>query len=294
MSNPAFTRSPYFNGKQTTVAPNNSYGQTGQYGQYDQYGQYGQYGQTNAYGAQAPQLNAMYAAPSASPVQTGRMTYDDVLIKSVGMLAVLLVSAVVGWLFTPAFPHLCWVGMITGFVLCLVNSFKREPSPVLITLYAAAEGLFLGGLSMLFEAIWPGIIIQAVLATFAVFGITLALFASGKVRASGRAARIVLVALLAYLVYALVNFFMVLAGATHSMFGLDTDIEVFGVPLGLILGPIVILLGAYCLVLSFDFIKRGVEGGIPARYAWQAAFGLLVDLVFLYFHILRVLAILRN
>jgi uncharacterized YccA/Bax inhibitor family protein len=191
-------------------------------------------------------------------------------------------------------PALIWMASLVGFVLALVNIFKREPSPVLISLYAFCQGLFLGGISLLFNLIWEGIVVQAVLATLAVFGITLALFASGKVRASGRAARIVLIALIAYVVYSIINSILIWTGAIDSMFGLDTAIIIFGIPLGLIIGPLVILLGAWCLVQSFDMIQRGVQSGAPVRYAWTAAFGLLVDLIFLYIQILRLLAILRS
>ncbi|MDR2565834.1 MAG: Bax inhibitor-1/YccA family protein [Bifidobacteriaceae bacterium] len=281
MSNPAFTHSGAFNGKSQFRAP--GYTET-------PYNPYGPYGTT----ASAAQLSAMYAAPSASPVDTGRMTYDDVLIKSVGMLAVMLVGATVGWLFTPAFPAMFYLCGIIGFVLGFVNALKREPSPVLITVYAICQGVFVGGVSMVYNSVWSGIVMQAVLATMAVFGITLALFASGKVRASGKFSRIVSIGLLAYLLYMLVNATLVWTGINQSMFGLDTSIEVFGIPLGAIIGPIVILMGAYCLVESFDFIKRGVESGAPAKYAWTAAFGLLLDLIFLYIQILRWLAILQR
>jgi uncharacterized YccA/Bax inhibitor family protein len=288
MTNPAFTRSEVFNGKRAAVAPVNPYSQPGVYGQT------GPYGQANGYATSSAQLNSMYAAPSAGPISTGRMTYDDVLIKSVSMFGVLLVGATVGWLLTPSFLALPWIGFSVGFILCIINCVKRVPSPALVTAYALAEGLALGGISMIFEYLWNGIVLQAVLATLAVFGITLALFASGKVRASSKASRIVLIALIAYLLYSIVNVTLIWTGVTHTMFGMSDSVTILGIPLGLIIGPLVVLLGAYCLVESFDFIKRGVENGAPGRYAWTAAFGLLVDLIFLYIQILRILAILRN
>src|SRR5690606_7783483 len=105
-------------------------------------------------------------------------SYNDVIAKTVMTLGLVLVGAVVGWMM----PALMLPGAIVGLVLGLVNSFKREPSPALILLYAAAEGLFLGGISQVFEQMWPGIASQAVLATLCVFAVTLALYASGKVR----------------------------------------------------------------------------------------------------------------
>lgn len=107
-------------------------------------------GRHATYDAAAPsaeELQQMYAAPSATPVQTGRMTYDDVVMKTGITFAVLLAGAVVGWFN----PGLAFVGLIVGLVLGLVNAFKRNPSPPLILAYAAFEGLFVGGISQIFE-----------------------------------------------------------------------------------------------------------------------------------------------
>ena len=67
----------------------------------------------------------------------------------------------------------------------------------------------------MFEAIYPGIVVQAVIGTIAVFGSVLVLFRSGKLRASARTTKIFMVALMAYAVFALVNLGAVL------LFGFD-------------------------------------------------------------------------
>ncbi|MBN3585572.1 Bax inhibitor-1/YccA family protein, partial [Algoriphagus aestuarii] len=97
-----------------------------------------------------------------------------------------------------------------------------------------------------------------------------------------------------YALFSLVNLGMMLFGATDSAFGLRTSVEIMGIPLGVIVGVLAVGLAAFCLIMDFDAIKRGVEGGIPARFAWSAAFGLLVTLVWLYLEFLRLLAILRG
>ena len=137
----------------------------------------------NGGGATAAELQDLYERPSAGPADTGRMTYEDTSVKTVVLFAVLLATSAVGW-FVPA---LAIVGAIAGFVLAMVNTFKREPSVPLIVAYAAAQGLFVGGISNIFDARWGGIVLQAVLATFVTVGVTLALFASGRIRASARA-----------------------------------------------------------------------------------------------------------
>jgi uncharacterized YccA/Bax inhibitor family protein len=235
------------------------------------------------------QLQDLYNRPSAGPAQTGRMTYDDVIVKTLGCLSVVLVGAVVGW----AFPILLLPGVLVGFVLGLVNSFKREPSPGLILAYAAAEGLFIGGLSAFLEARFPGVALQAVIGTLSVFAVTLLLFRNGKVRATPKAIRFFMIALIGYAVFSLVNLGMMLFGATHTMFGMR-DMQIFGIPLGVFVGILAIGLAAFSLIMDFTSIEYGVNNGAPQRYSWTAAFGLTVTLVWLYVEIIRLLAILRG
>ncbi|MDR2348609.1 MAG: Bax inhibitor-1/YccA family protein [Bifidobacteriaceae bacterium] len=244
----------------------------------------------------AGQLNAMYAQPAAGPLETGRVTYDDILIKSAGMFGLLLVGATVGWLVAPrpGGVGIIFGCAIAGFVLALVNIFKRRVSRLLVIAYSLIEGVFVGGISRIFEAYSPGVVVQAVIASLCVFGATLALFASGKVRASGRMTKIVCVALVGYLIFCLVNLVLMWTGVLGDRpFGLRS-VPVFGVPLGVVLGIVVVFMAAYCLVVDFDAIKTAVGNGAPADVAWTCAFGLVVDMVFLYLEVLRLLAIFNR
>lgn len=275
MSNPVFENSPYFGepkrdargGRAATAAPVSA--------------------------QQVQQLEQTYAAPPAAPAQTGRMTYDDVIVKSAGLLAIVVATGAVAWFVFPGNMLVMIIGVIGGLVLGLVNAFRREPSPALVVGYAAFEGLFLGGISQFFEAAYPGIVVQAVIATFATFAATLALFASGKVRVTAKSTRIALIAMTGYLVFSLVNVGLMLFGAVDNPWGLR-GMTIMGIPLGVLIGVAAVLLAAWCLVMDFDAIKRGVRAGVPARYSWSAAFGLLVTLVWLYLEFLRLLAILRE
>jgi len=184
-------------------------------------------------------------------------------------------------------------GFVIGLVLALVNIFRKKPSRGLILAFAAFEGLFVGGVSSFFNTMWEGIVPQAVFGTLAVIGVTLFLFLSGKFRTSPRMNRIVMVAMIGYLVFSLTNFGLMAFGATDAMFGLRSY-EIFGIPLGVILGILVVFLAAYSLVMDFESIKAGVEQGAPRVYGWQGAFGIMVTVVWLYVEILRLLAILRG
>ncbi|TFB96892.1 MULTISPECIES: Bax inhibitor-1/YccA family protein [Cryobacterium] len=239
-------------------------------------------------------LQGMFNAPSAGSQDTDRMSYEDTIVKTVLSFALLLTAAVGAWLLTPSLPFLPFLGMIVGLVLGLVNTFKKEPSPALILSYAVAEGLFVGGISQIFDQRFSGVVVQAVLATLVVVGVTLALFANGKVRASKKATKVFLVAMVGYLVFSLVNFGLVAFGAIDSPFGLSSSVTIFGIKLGLIIGVLAVLMAAYSLVLDFDFIQRGVNNRAPRKFGWSGAFGIMVTVVWLYVELLRIFALARD
>ncbi|MFW0773742.1 Bax inhibitor-1/YccA family protein [Arthrobacter sp. FW305-123] len=241
------------------------------------------------------QLQQMYNQPAAGPADTGRMTYDDVIMKTVACLVVLIIGAGVTLFVAPALSTMLMiVGALGGFVLALVNTFKKQPSPALILAYAGLEGLFLGGLTRILDGMYPGVGLQAVIGTLAVFGVTLVLFKSGKVRATPKMVRFFMIATIGYAVFALINMVMVWTGAVQSPFGLRTEVEIFGIPLGVFIGILAIGLAAFSLIMDFTSIEEGVRAGAPERYSWVAAFGLTVTLVWLYVEIIRLLAILRG
>ncbi|MBD3780840.1 MAG: Bax inhibitor-1/YccA family protein [Micrococcales bacterium] len=241
---------------------------------------------------EASTLEQMYGAPSATTRDTRRLTYDDVIVKTGGLLALLVVVAAATWNLAPGI----WpIGAIAGLVLGLVNAFKREPSPVLITLYTVAQGVFLGGISLAFQNMTTDvtgnvqpIVMQAIIATFATFGAALFLFKSGRVRVTPKFTRWLLIAIVGYLAYSLVNVVMMFFVASDGFGPLRNG------PIGVIAGLFAVGLAAASLIMDFDAIKRGVEQGVPNKFAWSAAFGLIVTLVWLYLEILRILAILQG
>ncbi len=254
--------------------------------------------------ADQQQLEHMYNQPSAGPAQMGRMTFDDVIVKTILCLGVVLLGAAVPAFLLPglALP-LMVLGMIGGLVLGLVNAFKREPVPGLILAYALLQGFFIGGLTMFLEAQYPGIALQAVVGTLSVFGVTLALFKSGKVRATPKAMKFFMIAIISYAVFSLVNLGLMIFGATEGMFGLrSTGIPgtegMFGfengIPFGIVIGLFAIGLAAFSLIVDFTSISEGVRAGAPQKYSWTAAFGLTVTLIWLYVEILRLIAIIRG
>lgn len=234
---------------------------------------------------------------SENMVSEAPLTVENAIVKSAIAFMVLVGGAAFAWMTIAANPStavLFMVGAGLGaFVLAMVNIFKREPVPGLILGYAALEGMFVGALSQFYETAYSGIVFQAVLATFVVVGVTLALFASGKIRASARATKIFMIAMIGYLVFSIINMFLVMFGTIDNPWGVR-GMEIAGIPFGIILGIFVVIMGAYSLVLDFDSIQQGVANRVPAKYAWTGAFGIMVTVVWLYLEILRMLAIARD
>ncbi|WP_336924041.1 Bax inhibitor-1/YccA family protein [Aquipuribacter sp. SD81] len=233
------------------------------------------------------QLESQYGMPSA--VRERPMTIEDVVNKGGILFAVLLAVAVpVYFLAPPSLLFPLWIGgIIATLVLGMVIAFSKTPKPGLMVLYAAVEGAFVGAISAFYAAAFaPNLIPQAVLGTLAAFAAMLLAYRTGLIRASGRFKKVLLIAALGYFIFSLVNIGFVLFAGTSFFF----DTGILGVGLSL-LG---VTLASLFLVLDFDFIEQGIRNRLPAQYAWTAAFGLMVTLVWLYLEILRLLAILRG
>jgi uncharacterized YccA/Bax inhibitor family protein len=227
----------------------------------------------------------MYNAPAATSVDTGRMSIDDVVMRTAALFAVLVAAAGATFaLITPGQFGIVIGAAIVGLVLGLVISFSKTIRPPLMFLYAAVEGVFVGGISLAFNTAYPGIVVQAVLGTLGAFGAMLILYRTGVIKATPKFQKIVLIAGAGYLAFGLINLVVALASGQSA----------YQSPFGWLIGAFGVALASLFLVLDFDYIDQGIRNGLPERYAWTAAFGLMVTLVWLYVEILRLLAILRG
>ncbi|MDO5750261.1 MAG: Bax inhibitor-1/YccA family protein [Rothia sp. (in: high G+C Gram-positive bacteria)] len=257
-------------------------------------GTYGAQGAQFAHQAQPGYAQGGYAQPGYeqyAPVNQGvigeRATMDDVIMKTGLTLAMVVLGAAVSWYM----PILMYVGLLAGLILGIVNAVKAKPVPALVLLYGVAEGLFLGGFSGLVNQRYPGIALQAVLATVAVFAVMLFLFANGKVRATPKLNKIFFAATLGLLGYYLLSMGVGLfTGSSFNSFILPGT----NLPLGLIVGLLGIALATYSLVIDFTTTAEAVEAGVPQVESWRLAYALTASLVWLYVEILRVLMYLYS
>ncbi|MEU6366095.1 Bax inhibitor-1/YccA family protein [Streptomyces sp. NPDC046931] len=245
----------------------------------------------NPYAQNPYAQQTQYGAPPQAPATTGRMTMDDVVMRSAMTLGTVAVGAILAWVLLPVSSTsygLAIGSALIAFVLAMVQSFKRTPSPALILGYAAFEGVFLGVISEMYNSQWSGAPFQAVLGTMAVSGATLLVYKAGWIRVTARYARIGMAIAIAFVLVMAVNLLLVAFGAAP-----DGGLRSMG-PLGALVGIIAILLGAFFLTLDFKQIEDGIAYGAPREEAWLAAFGLTMTLVWIYVEMLRLVAIFSS
>jgi uncharacterized YccA/Bax inhibitor family protein len=233
--------------------------------------------------------------PGYAPVEApeGRMTFDDVVTKTAITMAILIASAALAWNFVPAalyFPALV-LSALVGFGVVLLVAVRRNISPGLVLVYAAIEGIFIGMISKYFETYYEGIVVQAVIGTFAAAGVTLAAYKFFNIRVTPKFQKIVIISTIAFALAMLINFVFVLLGmSTPFVAGITGPVGLLAIGVSL-LGAVLAVLN---LVLDFDYIERGVAMGAPAKESWRGAFGLTVTMVWLYVELLRLLSYLRR
>ncbi|MGB9378366.1 MAG: Bax inhibitor-1/YccA family protein [Mycobacteriales bacterium] len=238
----------------------------------------------------AEELQRSYETPSYTPVHERTMTVDDVVVRTLGMLAVVVGMGAFSWLVLGDIGALLALpALIIGFVLAMMIIFKWQTSAGLILTYAAVEGLFLGAVSRFYEVRFGGgIVLQAGIGTAGVFAGMAFAYKSRWIRATPKFTRWVTGALLGVVALMVVNLLVSVIGGGNGL-GLRS-----GGALAIGFSVLCIGIAALTFVLDFDQIERAVAGGAPERYAWYASFGIVVGLIWLYLEILRLLGYLRD
>lgn len=231
--------------------------------------------------ATAYPTTAGVAPPSVQP-----MTVDDVVVRTVYLIGLTVVSAGATWALTE--PAQGWAialpAMMVGLILGLVIAFMRVTNPVVISVYAVVEGVFLGGVSQLFNNVFgDGIVMQAVIATLGVFLLMGFLYKSGAIRATPRFVKFMTGALIGAAAVILINLAI-------TMFTGEATILRDGGPIAIIVSLVFIVIAALSFILSFHEVEEGVRLGLPQKYAWSASFGILISLIWLYIEVLRLLS----
>jgi uncharacterized YccA/Bax inhibitor family protein len=289
--NPVFARSDEFNGRANAYG-NQTYPGNGQ--TYAGYGDPSTWGVGGA-GGGTPATHA--------PASAGPMTIDTVVQKTGLTLGLVVLVAAITWIGTGDLSDpdtastlyaVSMVGALGGFVLAMVNSFKKVISAALVLAYAALEGLFVGAFSKVVANAFAGsdggngseLVIGAVLGTFAAVGGTLAAYKFFDIKVGNKFRKWVVAMMFGFVGLTMLDLVL-------SFFHADFGFNGFGA-MGLVSSVVGLGIGVLMLILDFDYVERGIAAGLPERESWRAAFGLTVTIIWLYIEILRILAILRG
>lgn len=233
--------------------------------------------------------------------QSQVMTMNGTVNKTFTMLLILIVTASLTWkaalpytvtpqgisLYNPGLvTTLMIVGLIGGIISALITVFKKEWSMVTAPIYAAMEGLVLGGLSALVETMFPGLVVKAVMLTFGVFFLMLIAYRMQIIKPTQKLMMGIVIATAAvglfYLVQMILNMFgVILPTQENGMIGIGFSLVVVGI-------------AALNLILDFKMVEDGVAQGAPKYYEWYASFGLMVTLIWLYIEIINLLMKLQR
>lgn len=215
-------------------------------------------------------------------VGQARMTLEGTINRTISLFGLLAIAAAFTWVFNLAF--LALPAALVGFGLAMWATFSKTVRPGVMMAYAVVEGVFIGGISSIFETIYPGIVMQAVIATLATAGVIFVAYKQQWVRVSNKFRQMFMFALMGYMAFGLINFGV-------AMF---TGNSAYNTSFGWLIALVGVGLASFTLVIDLNDIESAIRNGQPVETEWRAAFGLMVTMVWMYIEILRLLSILRG
>lgn len=230
-------------------------------------------------------LNAIEYSPAGVEVpklSTRTMTIEGTLNRTMTLFAIFLVTSIVTWqlqLVTLIFP-----AMLLGLGLALWASLGKKVRVPVMVAYAVVQGVFVGGISLIFETAYDGIVMTALTATLVTAGIMFVAYRQQWIRVTSKFRQILTFALLGYMGFAVVNLIV----------ALFTGNSAYTSSFGWLIALVGVGLASVTLVLDFADIEQAAQAGVDADFEWRLAFGLMVTLIWMYIEILRLLAILRG
>jgi uncharacterized YccA/Bax inhibitor family protein len=256
----------------------------------------------NTFGKSGNPLIRSSAFNARSSDLSDRMTLDGAVNKTAIMLAVLVTTASIAWNFStnPLVMTLGLVSFIAG-VISGVMTFgfyfpfigwivKPKPynAPKTWLIYSAGQGFLIGFISLSFETMFPGIVLEAVSLTFFVAGSLLFAYKSGMIKPDQNFLLMVFAATMGiFLFYLFIFIYSLFSGSTPEIFSGSGNFSI-GISL------FVVAIAALNLVLDFDIIEQSAEQGAPKYMEYFGSMALMATLIWLYIEILRLLAKMRS
>tara|TARA_E500000075_G_C6938193_1_gene292926 strand:- start:131 stop:880 length:750 start_codon:yes stop_codon:yes gene_type:complete len=241
----------------------------------------------NTFGRSAnPAFTRGFEGNSESLPLSERMTLDGTVNKTGILLGLCFAGAAIGW----NIPSLALPALIVGFILAMVTIFRsKEKARSTAPLYALAQGIALGGITLMYENQFDGIAIQAIGLTFGILASLLVCYKSGLIQPTENFKLMIFAGMGGIFILYIVSFIMSFFGSGISLLS-PTNGSLMSIGLSLF----IVCIASLSLVLDFDFIEDGAEKGLPKYMEWYGAFSLMVTLIWLYIEILRLLSKIRS
>lgn len=227
---------------------------------------------------------------SGNMVDSPKMTIEGTVTKTLILFAVVISAGALSWanletlVNSGAFFPVLFLSMFGALGLSFWVSFSKKVQVGGIIAYSILEGIFIGMFSAFLEAMYSGIVIQAVSATLITSGVIFIAWKAGWIKVTDRFMKFLLFAMVGYLIFGLINL----------GFAFFTGTSAYNSEFGWVIALLGCGLAAFSLAADFQIITKGQEVGLPQENEWRGAYGLMVTLVWLYVEILRLLAITRN
>ena len=214
----------------------------------------------------------------------GLMSINGTVNKTILSLLLVVLSSYFTW----QSQNMVWgiVGAVGGFIVAMITAFKPKVAHITTPIYALLEGLFLGGISVYFNSMYPGIAFQSVVLTFGVAFAMLFAYRTGLLKASPKFVKGVVAATGGIAIFYIINIIFGFFGGGVSL----ASMGMWGIGIQLV----IVVVAALNLILDFDMIERLSVQGAPKVMEWYGAFSLTVTLVWLYLEILKLLALLAG
>ncbi len=225
--------------------------------------------------------------PSIVTAPGDRMTMGDTVRATGTLFTLLLIGAVFGWMNADAISGILLISILALFGLLIVTMIKPQWVRVTGPLFAIAEGVLVGAISNLYATFYDGIVLQAIMATMAVFAAMLFLYATRIIKVTERLRSTIVLATVGIAIFYLASIVM-------SLFGVNIPYVWESGPLGIGISLLIVGVASFNLLLDFDLIENGIKQGAPGWMSWFAAFGLMVTVVWIYLEMLRLIALISG
>ncbi len=215
------------------------------------------------------------------------MTMGAVMGATAFLLLLVALGASFGWANALTVWRWWWLAAIGMIVLVILTVSNPRLAAVTGVVYSLVQGAFVGALSKQYETFYDGIVFLALTATVAVFLAMLGLYAFRIIKVTEKVRSVIIIATVGIALFYLITLVL-------SLFSVNVPLVTgVGTP-ALVFSILVVIVAALNLLLDFQVIEHGIAMGAPRAFAWFAAFGLMVTILWLYIEILRLLAILAS